>query len=414
MKVKLRIRVNTLNILLFLIGVFSPVGSGLSKLLKFDISKFFLVLVTLLFVYRILKRKIRVDCIPTTYLVYIGFVILHTIIFSFILFPNELFSLTVAEEYKLVGLIRFFFMLSYSILLAVSIKEKKQIRVLLLGYIIGYLVSFFIGMFYLIELIGTPGFRISGGFENPNSFGVSSIIFIFSVFYIYIISKKRNLILYLVLLLTGIFGLLLSESRSALLGLTVGVIGVFMKFITNRRILTILILVTIAFVVSYILFVPKELKKSLGKRFDIAQRIESGHESRIFVWTDYMKNIHKYALQGYGRGRVTKITEDNYTSRTNYATHNKYLNVLAEFGVLGLFLFLVMFRSLYLKITSSDMPFEEQILGRIFLLCWLILMLFGDYTNSRDFWMSIGILTILGYPFNRNDEEESSNSEVFV
>jgi O-antigen ligase len=406
MNFRIRKKNNLINILLFLIGVSTPIGAGLSELLKVDVSKLFLLLVLILgFTTVVVIRNIKLNIFPKTYIAYIAFIILHTILFCFVLFPNELFTINTQEELTLIGIIRFVFMIIYSVLLVINISNKHQLFKILVGYVWGYIISFAVGIYFLFDFIGTDNFRLSAGFQNPNSFGLSSVIFLFIVLFL-IINKKIVGIRNVLFIFIGLLGLVLSESRSAILGPILGIAYITFKNINKKGVIVKTIVGALLVIILFFVFVPKEFKESLGERFSLSERIESGRESRIFIWNDYLSNIHKYILQGYGRGRVTKITEDNYSSSTNYATHNKYLNVFAEFGIIGLSLFILMLFYISRGLLNSRLNLNEIYLTRIFFSSWIILMLFGDFTNSRELWMSISIMIVLGnLKYNLSDEE---------
>jgi len=395
MRTKINSKINVLHLILFLIGLSTPIGAGLSDLLEVDVSKLFLVIVVLLGLLTIFHGKFLLNMYPNAYLAYLGFIVLHTIFFGFIFFPRELFLVSESGEAKIIGIIRFFFMIIFSLLLIQNTTNKKQIKYLLYGYIIGYIISFATGLFFLYKFIGTENFRLSAGFQNPNSFGISSVVYLFITIYLFLNTKKKSLLIWGFMLFIGLAGIVLSESRSAIVGPIVGFLIISIKNINKKRVIIVGLGVIFILTISYIAIVPKEYKESISERFNISNRIELGHEERIFIWKDYIRNIHKYVLQGYGRGRITKITEGDYSSRINYVTHNKYLRNLAEFGIVGFLLFLLMLYQINKNILGSNKPIEEYLLSRIFFVCWVILMLLGDYSNSRDFWMSISLLIII-------------------
>ena len=412
---------NICNSLLYLLGLTMSLGSGVSDLIGIDLAKIFPILLCFLLLYTFFASKVKVKNIPKYYLYYIGFIAIHTILSYCLFFPDELFDLKISGEITMVSLIRFLLFIIYSIILIIQFDDFEKIKKFIVGYNVGFLLSLLVGIYMFLNSasIIEGAYRLAGGFSNSNAFGTSALQLIFMNLILYIKQNKKSKLFFFIILFVGLVSVLLSQSRGNILGLLMGFVYLFftLKSLSGKRIYVMILAVCFSIITVFIL--PFGVMESLVSRFNIQERVEGNHESRLQIWGDYMSNLPKYFFQGYGRDRVTKVTKDHYTSKTNYATHNRYLNTLVEFGIIGLFLFGFMLRSIYCRLkvlTYYKKSYSIAKFSCAFLMTWCFIVFVSDYHNSRDFWLFIGlvisIINILRNEINKNGEKEYLDSKV--
>lgn len=186
--------------------------------------------------------------------------------------------------------------------------------------------------------------------------------------------------------------LMLTFSRGAYLGFLVGL--VFLAVVKERK----LLLLLIPFLLTWQVFVPPSVKERVSTTYDeSSHELESSAAERVTIWQDAVELIPQYPL--FGTGFATYA----YMHRVSmYAdTHNYYLKVLVETGLLGLLLFLALMTQmgrvgykLFAGATSD--PFLKSLgLGvMVALVSIFVSNMFGDrWTYIEEvgfFWAALG------------------------
>ena len=146
-------------------------------------------------------------------------------------------------------------------------------------------------------------------------------------------------------------------------------------------------------------------------------QLEGSAQARIDTWTTSVEIAKKHLIDGVGFGAIGYILRDTGYKmglwHTKDSTHNTYLRVLAEMGIIGLGLFLyVIWRCWTLSLAgvrAARTRFDRQLAiglggGTIAMIvnCW-----FGDRFFEFDimcaFWM---ICALVNDVINRQHEEE--------
>lgn len=224
--------------------------------------------------------------------------------------------------------------------------------------------------------------RYQGVYMNPHNFGhAMTFMLMVSVIYVWFrySNSERGLqwlsftdkVLLALVGLVGLFDLYESYVRTAWMGLLVFLVVFTYKF--NKKIV-------IAFVMSIVLigYVAEPLLKLVfhdvvevqeGKR-DI-ERIGSG---RPYIWKNNLEIFKNLSfdrqLAGVGIGNRGKIF-DTTRREVVWNSHNDFLEVLMQTGIVGFLLFLVMQGLIYRRIValplSDRLPFQALFLAVIFM-----------------------------------------------
>ncbi|PKR77812.1 hypothetical protein CEY16_07740 [Halalkalibacillus sediminis] len=232
--------------------------------------------------------------------------------------------------------------------------------------------------------------RIVGTIGNPNTFGVFVVIFITYILTTllsnYKYSTKYNIIL-IFILLTSSYAIILSQSRTAYLLLAVSVVLSLLLSKINILIKSMLLL---AVVLSFILIFTNSL---LGTQRFLAENT-STLGGRIHIWTTFIENhLSPFTIQnlfGYGFFYVRDIGK---------AVDNYYLQLVLQYGLIGLLLYLNIFLYAIKSFLSTVRVSENS----IFIIVSIIIILISDITGTINMSLNISIFffLIMGYFFKK-------------
>ncbi|MDP4177082.1 MAG: O-antigen ligase family protein [Bacillota bacterium] len=248
-----------------------------------------------------------------------------------------------------------------------SLAKKETIRFLsniLLFYIVKYdfkdkinkgifnvfvILSMIVGIFGIVQFftnigldkqfIGQYNFgvnkRIASSFGNPDTFGAFIILAIFPIIMLAIYEKNKfkKIILSLISVLLFI-NMILTGSRNAYLGFIIGCI--ILSILVSKKILIVLFGAGIPS-----LLIPQVRERIL----QIGSSTENA--SRIKIWKTALMMIKEHPIFGVGNGNFVSYYDD-YTRKykslkilwhTKYPSHNSYLKVQSELGIIGIVAF---------------------------------------------------------------------------
>ena len=185
--------------------------------------------------------------------------------------------------------------------------------------------------------------RFSGGLQDPNSMAFDALVaLILSVYLLHTNISKASKIYVTLSIIADLLAVFLSFSRGAYLALFIWIILYFVRKGLLRNI------IRIAFgVVMFVIIGATAINvlgidtRTLEERFSIEEMQEKKGANRGYIWEAYLRNADKYFITGMGIGNSTKVMKGNKQGvAQNYETHNLYLQFFAEFGIIGLFLYL--------------------------------------------------------------------------
>jgi O-antigen ligase len=281
--------------------------------------------------------------------------------------------------------------------LATYLKTDRQLQA----------VAFSMGLGLLITLvISTRGFhtyygfdvRSAGAFTNANYFGSVAVTVFFLNLAVWVKAgnSPKSRILSGCLILVSLTGCLVSGSRGALFGLVAGLL-VMLRYTAGpcRRIRNAAALVVL--IMLAILLVPAGYAETLQARVSIERLVEDNAAGRLSVWAAYIVRMSRYVLTGLGYGRSLTLTVGVLPQPRS--THNHYLAVLVDLGVMGLLLFVLglwqVWRALrYPSRQIGDWRIDAVYRG--FFVAWLFLLSTGTRGTSRAWWLSLGVIVAYG------------------
>jgi O-antigen ligase len=252
---------------------------------------------------------------------------------------------------------------------------EKKIFILLNTLVISGWVLFFAILLQEFFLYETDN-RIGGVYSNVNTSGFIFSMLIISTYILYILKKR---IIYLISLIFFYFPLLATGSRAAL----IIAIGTFIFLLSSkyvgRKITNVVIFGSIILMlgISYRVSIVDKYLSTIPYL-----RVGAGDAGRQYLWKSALNITKDYPVLGIGSGNL-KFIAPNYISkvegkenwrrsilieRAAQSSHNMYLDVGAETGIIGLIVFVLILMKIgsvykhYLNISDKNIKKLAHIL----------------------------------------------------
>lgn len=177
--------------------------------------------------------------------------------------------------------------------------------------------------------------RVFATFENPNLFA-EYLIMIFPIMFAQIIYVKGFMkkIAFLSFGFIMLIALLMTASRAGWLGFAFGLL--IFVIILNFKLLLPMILLGI----GMFPFMPASI---INRIYTIGSLSDSSNYYRYELWKSVIAIVKDFWHTGIGIGYLTfrSVTPYYIKNMAPYHTHNTYLQILVEFGLIGLIFFLI-------------------------------------------------------------------------
>ncbi len=227
---------------------------------------------------------------------------------------------------------------------------------------------------YVVQSEGIRWLRAYGSFAHPNILGGFMALASLVSWQLILSSAGAKKLKLWIILAFNLFGLGLSFSRSAFLGFIFGalVILIFSKFSKIEKVKTLIVSFIIA-AVFFINFQPLILTRLNGAdRLEIksaSERTASVKGSFVIIKNHWLSGV------GIGNNVLAAYNLDSKKAGWDYqATHNIFLLIFSELGVLGLLAFLI-----FLIAVIGEAIIKKRAASLAFLVCLLITGLFDHY-----------------------------------
>jgi len=251
----------------------------------------------------------------------------------------------------------------------------------------GISVSIYVFLFAREILTSGLGGRISLNDADPNEFAALLILPLFVSFDMIIKKKsKLNILIFSTLLLL----ILLTGSRGALAGCVVAIIY-FILLKGDFKFFTILRFLIIGGMILFGIFsfVPEFILLRLGGDGDLQNAIEFGG-GRTGIWTEILNIILEVMpFYGFGSGSSSILLSQYFG--TIIGSHNTYLMIFLEFGILGFTIFLYFLWAIFKKIKRTGQ--YSTILSFIAI---IIIIFFLDSYFKKYLWNVLMFAVIIG------------------
>jgi putative inorganic carbon (hco3(-)) transporter len=304
-------------------------------------------------------------------------------------------------------------------------KDESQHKILI---VIMAIVVFFISLqsyrSFTAGINFAEGSRTAGPFEtvglNSNHFGAFIVSYSSLLLGLLLFDKNRwRRLLFLAAIVFGLHPLFFSYSRGAYLA----AIGVLVFFgLAKKR--SLLILALILFI-SWQTLLPSSVVERIKMTRSGSGELESSAAVRLDLWNHAVKLFEKNPIFGVGFGGFEFTVPKGIELKD---THNLYLKILSEQGIIGISLLLLIFamalRSGQRLYKTAQTPFQKG-LGFGFLGCiiaFIITNMFGDrwsyFVLGDYFWIVWGLvdreILMSGIPVSDGDEKNQELKTGFV
>lgn len=257
------------------------------------------------------------------------------------------------EESRNIALLMIAFVLSYFVVIN-TIENKKQFKFILYIFSIAAVITAFYGLYQYMfgdlysqawldkEMFEDIKMRVYSTFENPNVYGEYLILAIPIIAGLLWTEKGIfKKLFWLGSLGVTMLALALTFSRGCWLGIILA-IGLLAIMIDRRFILLGIVV---------LLFLPFVLPESIINRFlSIGNMGDSSTSYRVYIWMGTLAMLADYWFSGIGLGITSFNTIYPIYSYNNISaphSHNLYLQLVVEFGIVGLIIFLGMLYNFY-------------------------------------------------------------------
>ena len=382
--------------LLYLAVFTLPFGMGIQSDLNFYISKIFVIFVLLFsFSYIFFFKKKKKLFFPKGLTFFFIYIIFHTTIF--LLFNIELLSFDYIEKSTVYGtidyeegyglkLLRLLFFLIFSYSILDFINTRKLLTVILQCFSAGFVLSVLLNIKIFINELIYSHLRFWGSSSNPNVIGLISLMVMLINIYIYMNESKRGKRYYHLLLFILISGfvLILSGSRSAILGSIAGLLFIILKSNKKLKIYSIVFII----IITAPAIIPETILSYLVLRSSKEYIVETKGSSRLDIWGAYLKNFDKYIITGLGYSNSPKAIRG--TIQEGRTLHNTYFSILVEFGILGFAFILQGIFQIIRKLNKINDTGKVYILAILYAL--LVNSFFIDNINQRITWLIFPVI----------------------
>jgi O-antigen ligase len=144
--------------------------------------------------------------------------------------------------------------------------------------------------------------------------------------------KKKKLLFFIYILLSGT--LLLTFSRGGYLGLLFGLAIFFFLSWQRMKISEKKFFVSLAFLAVVLMAVFGNL--FIGRFVSIFNFSEGSNLGRLGIWQESISLVQKNPILGIGLGNYSLALNFNENYRNAVSSHNLYLDILTETGIIGL------------------------------------------------------------------------------
>lgn len=241
------------------------------------------------------------------------------------------------------------------------ISLKRNISVIMFSVIIANIVVLLLS-FYTGELLvageAEERVRAAGIVGNANGFAYQLIFVVYAVFYFWKSKSSVHWRIFLTfILVTSLIGIIYSGSRTGIIGVAIFIL-LWWYFCHKKTlpknplriyIILLILLVGISYSVNYVLS-----KTYLGKRIQYIEHFEdASSQTRLQLYKDSFDVIIHSPIFGVGLSNFVLF------SPSGEYTHSNYLEIAANTGIVGVFLYYAIYFILWRRLNRINRLYKE-------------------------------------------------------
>jgi O-antigen ligase len=241
------------------------------------------------------------------------------------------------------------------------ISLKRNISAIMLSIIIANIImllsSFYTGEF-LVASEAEERVRVAGIVGNANGFAYSLLFFVYGVFYYWKSKSSMRWRIFLTFsLVTALIGIIYSGSRTGIIGFAIFVLlwwyfcykKTLPKNPVRIYVILVILLVGISYSVNYVLS-----STYLGKRIQYIEHFEdASSQTRLQLYKDGFDVIIHNPIFGVGLSNFVLF------SPSGEYTHSNYLEIAANTGIVGFFLYYAIYFILWQRLNRIKRLYKE-------------------------------------------------------
>ncbi|MBI3631473.1 MAG: O-antigen ligase family protein [Candidatus Staskawiczbacteria bacterium] len=371
-------------------------------------------------------------------------IILLIIVLSTLFSSDVIFSLW-SSPHRSGGAINFIFCILFSIILYLTLKDRDWNKLWDFAFLIGDLVVVFaiIQYFDLLPKVfiayeGRPPSTLS----NPILLAIYLILLIFPAISYILREKSKKSVFYWSSTFLFIFGLFISGSRAAYLGLIVGVtyfLIFYPKKLLKMKIVASCFLLLMASGILYVslssklpIFIESNPRLLLlADRISLTSIVQALGQTRFSAWKTFSNAIIEKPILGWGPENQSIAFDKYYDPNLNYLVklgqdwwdraHNIFIDLSVSFGVPLLIIYLFFFIYLFLKLQKnkkiqSVKSLPSHAIQATFLAYFTALIFgFDSVTTYLILFFIIGYsLYLISYPTQQDQQEKEAKTYYFL
>jgi len=306
--------------------------------------------------------------------------------------------------------INYFGLIIFSLLIFIFIRNENEIKIGLLLLSLFFVIAFFVVIFELIKS-GLPikNFRPKFSFQNTTYFsgflnGIIPLGIILPIIWFNKNEKKKIIISAFLSISTilGIVTLFLTQTRASIFSFYLTFILIVIPgflFIYNKKsikfkIITIMVIFIISIIIPlYILYdTPIFLRNILFRFIAVKDNFNFIFTDRLNGWAGCLNLFKKYPFFGAGLGTayaasfkyINKYYKIYSPTNSFKHSHNEYIEILGESGIIGLIFFLILIGFITINLFKIIFSKRYSFLSRIISLginTGILNMLINDLFN---------------------------------
>ena len=243
--------------------------------------------------------------------------------------------------------------------------------------------------------------RYQGIFLNPNEFSILMVI----GFTLILFTEKRTTFNNLLILLF-LFGIILSGSRSAIVGLGIAIISYILHYKKRSLIKIFFIVISLSFFYFF-----GGQNNAIQRIFEFDILVNRKYEYLYAIDTFLQKPLFGYGLKNYAYIDFSLIQFDDV--KITFGAHNGYLSILVQYGaIFSTIFFTILFFYLNKIYRAKIEVFGENILQTKFLFFLVTYSLINglfentiigiNFLQTNLFWLTLAYLLYVLYQKNES------------
>lgn len=276
------------------------------------------------------------------------------------------------------------------------IDTKSRIHNVLKAFVLGCTVIALQSLYSYLTigsaLVGEGNSRFALEGYNPNGLGIIwAFGLVIAAYLIFNVSRK-----YLLYIPLSVYLIFLTGSRTALILTVIAALAtlwyMFRHKVRFRKTVALVMLVSVAYVYFQI---PQA---QLDRLATIDDQFATGDlNGRTAIWQSGIRAMKESPIFGEGIGSFQEVSAVYSLTGTEMSSHNSYLSILVENGMIGFIIFFAFVIGLFIYAWKTEGDKNLRWLSLTLISLWLVLS-FASHSEAQKYtWIIFGIIISIYY-----------------